>query len=146
MGEGFKEWTYVLGAVAVPLVLAVGINRGCNNQAISHPGYHAVSKANGLSGHTEYVKYADGSQEVKIYPGLGHGLFSSRLLEDFNGDSLIDRIRENSGTIQANKLKRILIRDFDSTAYKEEFAEADRELQEQIIKLQERNSPTPKYF
>jgi len=119
------------------LLGAVGI-RGCNellnDRDIANPGYYAVSHATGLSGHTEYVKYADGSRDVKRYFGLGHRLWSSELDQDTDGDGLVDKIRESGSEFMMHRLGDVLVRKYDYAEYKERFEEADMQMHELMEK------------
>jgi len=67
-----------------------GYNHLLNNYEWKTPAFRTVSFATGLFGHTEYTKFTDGSQDVKIYPGLGHRYLDSRLLQDLDGDGTVD--------------------------------------------------------
>ncbi len=99
MGNGNKEFWKLIGlSLSIPLtaiVVALGVTKGLNHylndNEINAPGYKSVSYATGLSGHVEYTRYSDGSQDVKIYPGLGHRLFDSELHQDLNGDGHVDK-------------------------------------------------------
>jgi len=138
MGEILKiagTYTSLLaGIIGIVLLAGRGCNNYLNNRTIDKPAYHTESRALGLSGHVEYTKYLDGSQDVKIYPSLGHRLFNSELHQDLNGDGLVDRIREDGSELKANRLKDILIRKQDYSINKERFDKADRQLQELMTK------------
>jgi len=121
----------VTGISAVLLLLGT---RGCsmawNNWEVKKTGYRSRSFATGISGHTEYTLYSDGSQDVKIYHGLGHRAIDSELLQDLDGDGKVDRIRVNGSEIKMNSLRELLIREHDYDEHKERFDEADEEMQE----------------
>ena len=114
------------------LVLSLLGARGCNsyfnNKTILASGHQTISMAQGLSGHTEYTRYEDGSQEVKTYPGWGHRLFDSQLDQDLDGDGQVDRIRKSSGEIRANSLATLLIRKYDYSNNQDIFQKADSKL------------------
>ena len=76
----------------------------------------------------------DGSQDVKEYPSLGHRLFDSELYQDLNGDGLVDRIRRNGAEWKMNRLSELLVREYDYQSDKERFDEADKQLQELMVK------------
>ena len=57
--------------------------------------------------------YADGTQDVKEYPGLGHRIFDSELRQDLNGDGLVDRIRRNGSELKMHRLSELLVRKND---------------------------------
>ncbi|MDD5192037.1 MAG: hypothetical protein PHH54_01640 [Candidatus Nanoarchaeia archaeon] len=109
-------------------------NSALNNRSINKPAYHTESCATGLSGHIEYTRYPDGSQDVKIYPGISHQYADSKLYQDLNGDGIVDRIRENGSLLKANRLTEILIREHDYSQNKKRFDEADKQLQELMTK------------
>ena len=112
-----------------------GYNNLMNNREIEKPSYRTVSYATGLTGHVEHTQFSDGSQDVKIYPGLGHRLWDSKLYQDRDGDGDVDRIRQNGAEWKMNRLSKMLIREQDYDKHKKEFDEADEKLQE----LMERN-------
>ncbi len=116
---------FVAGVVGISLLGTRGCNIAFNNRTIETPAYHFISRATGLSGHVEYTSYTDGSQDVKIYPGLGHRFFDSLLYQDLNGDGLVDRIRQNGAEWELNCLDGLYIREFDYDMHREEFDEAD---------------------
>ena len=99
-----------------------------NDKKINHkPAYEMTSHATGwFSGHTEYTRYADGSQDVEEYPARG---YFSTFYQDLNGDGLVDRIRKN-GTGMFRRPAELLIRAQDYQTHKKEFDEADKKLRE----------------
>jgi hypothetical protein len=121
---------YFAGIIGAALLGARGCNMAFNNRTINKPAYHTESRATGLAGHVEYTRYSDGSQDVKIYPNLGHRLFGSELHQDLDGDGLVDRIRQDGPEWKMNRLNGILVRKHDYQANKERFDESDRQLQE----------------
>ena len=131
MGKSlFKETWNFLKMPLIGVVLIGGLTRGCNalfnDKNISNEKYNLVSKSTGIFGHNEYVKFSDGSAQVKIYPGLlGHRYSSSKLYEDLNGDALTDRIRINGPEWKFHKLQNILIREKDYSSHKKMFEEGD---------------------
>ena len=116
--------------IALTLAGARGCNMIWNNQEIIAPSHHSVSYVTGISGHVEYTRFVDGSQEFKEYPGWGHKLFDSELNQDIDGDGLVDRIRRNGSEMKMNSLTEILIRKNDYDAHRERFDAADEQLQE----------------
>ncbi len=116
-------------AVGALLVGARGCNMAFNNKTLNGPTYTSVNHAKGLSGHIEYTRYADGSQDVKEYPNFGR-LFDSTFHQDLDGDGLVDRIRRNAGEWESNRLEEFLVREHDYKANKEKFDEADEQLRE----------------
>jgi hypothetical protein len=115
--------------------------RGCNmlwnNSETITPSRHTLSRAAGLVGHQEYTKYADGSADLKVYPGnpLGHRWFESRLYQDLNGDGKVERIRINGPEFTLHHLKDILSRDAEYSSHKEDFDLGERILAEESKKL-----------
>lgn len=124
------ELACMAGILAIPFLVGRGCNMACNNRTIDRPAYHTESYATGITGHVEYTKYSDSSQDVKIYPGLSHRLFDSELYQDLDGDGLVDRIRQNGSEIKMNRLSELLVREHDYEANKDRFDKADAKLQE----------------
>ncbi|MEM7822907.1 MAG: hypothetical protein QW703_01500, partial [Candidatus Aenigmatarchaeota archaeon] len=123
------------GVVIVGLSIGtIAYNWKLNDRELHKPDYELVSKPTGLIGHIEYIVYKNGSKDLKIYPGLGHKLFSSEFYQDLNGDGKVDIIRENAPTWKLNKLDYLLVREHDYQTNKEKFDEADRKLQEAMAK------------
>jgi len=125
--NGIKNGLFGIG-IALVLSTPIDINFLCNNKTIKTPSYSSVSSIKGLFGHTEYVKYADNSQEFKIYNGLGHKYQESTLAQDLNGDGLVDRIRINGSEFSFNRLKKTLVRSLDYNTNKKDFDGADMTL------------------
>ena len=130
MKNGWKKLGLYVGAIGLMLALTRGCSMLWNNRRIEEPAYQTVSYATGITGHVEYTRYADGSQDVKTYPGLGHRMFDSELYQDLDGDNLVDRIRRNGAEWKMNRLSELLVRDQDYDANQERFDEADKTLQE----------------
>ncbi|MBI1973086.1 hypothetical protein HYS50_03705 [Candidatus Woesearchaeota archaeon] len=121
----------LIGIFGIAALGTRGCNMYFNNQVVEKPGCRVVSFATGLIGHVEYVRYADGSQDVKEYPGiLGHRLLSSEFHQDLNGDGLVDRIRKHGPEWKVHSFTGLLIREHDYTTHKESFDAADKQLQE----------------
>jgi hypothetical protein len=141
--KGFSEITELIAMIcliiiiiAIPFLCARGCNHYFNNQNISKKLYHLVSEPYGLNrGHIEYIRYADGSQDVKIYGNFRDS--KSSFYQDLDGDGRVDRIRINSSRFKANRLSGLFIREQDYETHKEEFDKADRKLQELINKYPE---------
>jgi len=133
-----KDKLKTIGVVATIVAALLGGVRGCNmawnNRTFDRPAYTSVNYATGLTGHIEYTRYADGSQDVKEYPGLGHRLFDSELHQDLNCDGLVDKIRRNGAEWKMNRLSELLVREHDYHANKGRFDEADKQLQELMAK------------
>lgn len=129
-----KEIMIGVAIIAGLLGGARGCNMAWNNRTLNNPAYTSVNYANGLTGHVEYTRYADGSQDVKEYPGLGHRLFDSELHQDLKGDGLVDRIRQNGAEWKMNSLSNLLVREYDYQDNKRQFDEADKQLQELMMK------------
>ena len=135
--KGLSGLAYIaaIGIIAGGTILVTkGCNRKYNTQDITTSAYHMVSEPKGLSGHTEYVHFTDGKKELKIYPAGGHRYNSSTLYIDFNGDGKVDEIRVNGSENRMNRLKELLVRDYDYPSHKQEFTDADKELKEAIAK------------
>ena len=133
-----NEISKFIGIRAVVIAALLGGIRGCNimwnNRTLNKSAYISVNYATGLTGHIEYTQYADGSQDVKEYPGLGHRLFDSELHQDLNGDGLVDRIRQNGAEWKMNRLSDLLVREYDYQTNRERFDKADKQLHELMIK------------
>ena len=128
----YREYVFriVFYMVIFLLILSAvtGLNMYFNNQNISTDAYTLHSYATVLSGHIEYVKYSDGSQEVKVYSWFGHRLYDSALYQDLNGDNKIDRIRRNAPELKHNKICLLLVREYDYEENKKIFDKADNQL------------------
>ncbi len=121
----------ILSLYAVAFGIAGGCNRYWNNKEIKKPGVHAISRGTGLSGHKEYVRFSDGSEEVKVYHSLGHRSMRSYTYYNTNGDDSVDRIRVQGSVLSSNKLVDMLVRDTDYQENEEEFDKADKTLLEE---------------
>ncbi len=128
MSESLKALAFVLGVSGTTILTMGVVNNALNNQAINKPGYSLFSEANGLYGHTEYLRYENGSQEVIIFPSHRYS-YEVKFFNDLNGDGFVDRIRSNGNGLKFNKLQEVLIRKHDFDSHKTEFAEADSTLQ-----------------
>ncbi len=116
------------------LLGAKGCNNFLNNRTIDKPAYHTESQATGIAGHIEYTRYADNSQDVKIYPSWNHRYWSSELDQDLNGDGIVDRIRLDGPEFKMHRLTDLLVRAQDYSTSKEKFDEADKRLAELMKK------------
>ena len=126
--EGLIFAGITAGVFLIGGLIGRGCNMLCNNRKINKPAYKTVSYATGLNGHVEYTRYKDGSQDVKIYPGLGHRMWDSELNQDLDGNGKIDRIRKNGSELKMNKLSELLVREHDYKEHKERFDKADGRL------------------
>jgi len=128
----------VLATAVVVAAITFGIPRACNtafnNRTIVKPGYYAVTRATGFNGHKEYIRYTDGSQEIKVYPSLGHRTFGSKVYQDLDGDNLVDRIRNHGPEWKMHRMGELLIRGNDYQDHKSDFDKADQQLQELAAK------------
>lgn len=133
-----KEKIKAIGSFALVMAIVLGGIEGCNmgfnNRTINRPAYRTESRASGLTGHVEYTKYLDGSQDVKINRGFWSTLFGSELHQDLDGDGFVDRIRLNSSELKMYRLYDILVRGHDYPANKARFDAADKQLQELAAK------------
>ncbi len=131
----FIASSIVIGSVVGCLAL-VGrsYNTVMNNRKIDSSAYKTVSYVKGMTGHLEYTKFFDGSQDVKIYPGLGHNLWDSEFHQDLNGDGLVDRVRRHGAEWKMHRLTELLVREYDYDKNKDRFDEADKQLQELMKK------------
>jgi len=134
MKDTIKMIGIYAGIIGAMLLGTRGCDMAFNNRTINKPAYHTESRATGLTGHVEYTRYSDGSQDVKIYPGLSHRLFGSELHQDLNGDGLVDRIRQDGPEWKMHRLYDLLVREHDYQANKGRFDEADKQLQELTAK------------
>ncbi len=123
-------------ALAIPAAVLTGLFGGArllnyhfNDTQIRNSAYKAFSYSTGIGGHIEYVKFSDGSQEVKIYPNMRYDI-SSELHQDLNGDGLVDRIRMSGSIFTNDRLKDILVREYDYASNKDKFEEADKRLKD----------------
>ena len=127
-----KDFRSILLYVAATLAM-VGATRGCNEffntRSITTPAHHTESYATGLTGHVEFTRYTDGAKDIMIYPGLPR-LFDSELLQDLEGDGIVDRIRQNGADWNFHQLTRLLARTPDYAVHKKQFDEADQKLVE----------------
>lgn len=73
----------------------------------------------------------DGSEEVKIYPGIGHKAGRSVTYYNTNGDNLVDKIRIQGSAYSHNRLIDILVRETDYQTHSGEFDKADKALLEE---------------
>ena len=107
----------------------IGISRGCNVHFNSYETktskYHTVSKATGVGEHIDYTKYDDGTEEVRVRPGLR--LNPEKIYSNSGQDNKVDRIRNHSN--HTGKLE-LFIRETDYENNKEEFDKADQLLLE----------------
>lgn len=126
----FMTMAVYLGILGGIFLGVRGCNAAFNNRTIDNPTHHTESRAIGLAGHIEYTKYADGSQDVKIYPWFGHRLIGSELHQDLDGDNVIDRIRRNGPEWKMNRLIEVLVKEEDYVTNKERFDKASKQLQE----------------
>jgi len=134
VGSGKIMLGIYIGVFGLALLGARGCNSLLNNRTINKSTHQTVSYATGINGHVEYTKYVGGSQDVKIYPGLGHRLWDSELHQDLDGDGYVDRIRKNGSELKANRLTEILIRGLDYDTHKDRFDKADERLQKLMEK------------
>jgi len=132
--NGLKQAVLWAGLISIIGGGMKACNNAWNNKSISNPGYKTESHALGLFGHVEFTTYSDGSHDVKIYPQLSHRYYSSQLNQDLDGDDKVDRIRQNGSEVRMNSLKKILTREYDYNTNKELFDEADKQLQNLILK------------
>jgi len=130
MKESWKVLGTFAGTIGIAFLLIRGCNMACNNREINKPSHQTVSYATGITGHVEYTRYSDGSQDVKIYPGIGHRFWDSELYQDLDGDGLVDKIRRNGAEWKMNRLSELVVREHDYESHKERFDKADATLQE----------------
>lgn len=135
MKNRLKEIGSTIGFFAFGIGASLAGIRGCNmfwnNEILKEPAYTSHSYATGVSGHIEYVKYSDGSSDVRICPDFNR-LFDSELHQDLNGDKKIDRIRQIGAELKMNNLNELLVRETDYFIHKERFDEADEQLRKLI--------------
>ena len=132
-----KGSTEIIIRIAIMGACLLGM-RGCNalinNRDVETPAYEMHSVSTGIIGHKEYTQYADGSQDVKVYPNWGHRIFGSELYQDFDGDGLVDRIRENGSEFVFHRLHGLHVREYDFDTHTEDFLDADETLLELMQK------------
>ncbi|HLC81137.1 MAG TPA: hypothetical protein VJH68_00595 [Candidatus Nanoarchaeia archaeon] len=125
----------IAGTIGGSLLAVRSCNNVWNNRTVNTPGYTLNSYATGLSGHVEYIRYSNGNyQDVKIYPGFGHRLFDSELVQDLDGDKRVDLIRKHSPELKMHRLSELLIREYDYESYNDRFDEADKLLHDLMEK------------
>ncbi len=73
--DSLFPFTYLIILAGIIGLGSSKLNSYFNNKEITNPKYHMVSYSRGINGHVEYVKYSNGSQDVKIYPNFGLTLF-----------------------------------------------------------------------
>ncbi|MBM3200574.1 hypothetical protein FJZ53_06565 [Candidatus Woesearchaeota archaeon] len=125
----------VVGIYAAAFGIIGGCNRYWNNKEIKKPGVHAVTNATGLLGHREYIRFDDGSEEVKVYHGLGHRSAKSYTYYNTDGNDTVDRIRIQGSALSHNRLIDMLVRETDYQDNKEEFDKADKMLLEERARV-----------
>ena len=121
------SWMVYVVILSAGFLVTMGLNMLWNNREIIEEEYTSKSITTGLVGHVEYTSYKDGSQDVKVYHGLGHRLFGSELHQDLDGDDEIDRIRYNAPEWRFNRLTKILIKGRDTDSV---FIESNKRLRE----------------
>ncbi len=136
MKETLTLKTIVTGLVIIVggICGVIGYNVALNNRTLFRPGYTSVNYATGLTGHTEYTRYADGSQDVNKYPGIVYRALDSEFHQDLNGDGLVDRIRRNGAEWKMNRLGKVLVRKLDYPSHSKMFDKADEQLQALMAK------------
>ncbi len=107
-----------------------GCNDYHNNGIIETPETTVTSKSYGVFGHDEYFIHADGSQEVRAFSAWGAGASRFKVLNDVDGDTLVDRISINGDGSCALKLRELLNRKTDYPTHKNQFDKADKKLRE----------------
>ena len=133
--ETWGMLVFCLAFFPLLFVLIRGCNMAWNNRRVNDPGFERVSYATGIYGRVEYIKCTDGSQEVKIYPGiLSHQYGDSFLYVDSDGDGKVDKIRRDGSAIKMNSLRAFLLREFHYESHREEFDKADAKLQDLMKK------------
>ena len=138
MSKKTELWISIVVTVLFTGTL-LGTNRLLNNRTFNEPGYCGVSFATGLNGHTEFLTFANGSVEVKVYPGIGHRLWDSDLFQDHEGNGSVDTMRRNGAEWKANRLSHMLVRSHDYQKNRELFDDADQLLK----KLKNKHACTP---
>lgn len=125
----------IAGTIIVSLGLGIvfGLTKACNthfnHKSISGQSYRAESTDSGyLTGHVEYIRYKDCSQEVTIFESFQTGSIKNG--RDLDGDGLIDIIKINGAYWGNLPLKSILVRKDDYLTHKKEFDEADKLLKQ----------------
>lgn len=132
--DGIGSLVTAVGVIGGSLLMMGGCNAAFNNRHVETEAYSMRSRATGLFGHREFTHYADGSMDVKVYPGLGHRMLGSELYQDFDGNGLVDRIRVNGSEASFHRLKELLVREYDLDEHPEDFLEADELLQDLMEK------------
>jgi hypothetical protein len=59
--ESYKSIAVILTGAVVFLGSVRGCNMALNHRNTDNPAYHLVSRSTGLTGHIEFIRYADGS-------------------------------------------------------------------------------------
>lgn len=111
--------------LAVVAVASRGCNNLWNNRTLKTNSSITHSFATGINGHVEFTKYRKGGCDAKVYHSLGHTYLDSELLEDFDGDGKVDRIRSNRGDFLYNRQSELLVRTDDFEEYRHRFEESD---------------------
>jgi hypothetical protein len=123
-----KEGIKLVGLIGLLGAIIFGPNHLMNSRRIVTPTSIGESKMKGLMGHTEYQENSNGSQEFKIYGGLGnYGSINSTFGLDIEGDGKVDILMINSSI--SSQLKKSLVRSLDYPTNKSEFDEADMHLE-----------------
>jgi len=138
MKDKTKRSIFRFGVSLLPYValfgIIAGMNRVCNNRHVVTKSHETYSHGTGFTGHIEYTRFSDGSQCVKTYPGIGHRLWDSELLQDFDGDGEVDSIRKNGAEWKFNRLSYILIKEIDLEGNEMKFEKANKKLQELMVR------------
>jgi hypothetical protein len=129
-----REYTLPAMIISGTAVLGVGItagrNRICNHRTQILPEFTIVSRPQGIFGHTDYIKHADGTQELNHYSGLGLRMGRMTSYQDNDGNDIINTIRENCSEFQAHRIIHFYQAEKDYNAHKKEFDDATKELSE----------------
>ncbi len=129
MKAGMKAAFVAVFGFGASLLAVKSCNEYYNSRSLITPAYRMESFTTGVSGHIEYIRYADHSQDVIIYPEFGLRFSDSELHQDLNGDGKVDRMRRNSGEWKRHSLVEMLIRTTDYEEHQHRFGEADALLQ-----------------
>jgi len=124
IGEGLLIAAAVVGVYFV----SNWMNSMHNTKHVVTKGYQLESVSNGMDGHTEFIRYKDGSCDIKIIPKK-ESYDDTQYYQDLDGDGLIDRIRRSSNFTTTNRrLTELLIRKHDYSSKKSDFDKADNTL------------------
>ncbi len=125
----------ITSLAALAVVIGFLATRYCCNsnrqKTISQSSQTTHTRYYGIGGFIEYTELKNNLKLIRIDPGTRFSTTTE--YEDFNGDTLVDRIRKTQPYNQ-NRLLEFLSRDIDYDNHQQEFDKADEFLREEIAR------------